>query len=143
MFTISTGPLIFFPGMPNLQVLTLGLDGNINSFGMDIDSNIDIPKLPSMDFKHHAHHHVSHRAQYFAINYRNILYFISTSPFAKVTRSEFLMGNWSFYQIPNTKIPTFHMANAIGVPINKFLWVVGGIKPYYNLDGFSEGIYTQ
>ena len=133
--------------MPNLQVATISIDGFINSFGMDIGSNIKIPKLPTMGFKDHMNGYLTQYldnivpAQYFAIYYRNILYFMSTSPSAEVTRSKFSEGNWSFYQIPNSNIPTIHMDNAIAVPVNKFLWIVGGLKTGIKAGGFQDGMY--
>ena len=68
--------------MPDLQVATLSADGFTNSFGIDLGSNVTIPKLPTMSFKEFAYEW-SKNAQYFAIYYGNILYFISTSPFAQ------------------------------------------------------------
>ena len=134
---IITSFLTIFPGMPNMHLAIFSTEGFINSIGMDLDSNITTPKLPKMGFKDHAFIY-SGNAQYFAINYKNILYFISTSPFAKVTRSQFSLGHWSLFQIPNSNIPTMHMDQAVAIPFNKFLWIMGGSKPMKNMDGFES-----
>ena len=59
--------------------------------------------------------------------------------FGKVTRSDFSLGHWSFFQIPRSNIPNVHMDRAVAVPINKFLWIIGGIRSQMNEDdGFGS-----